>query len=222
MVTVLSLFVTLLAIRFRLPPFASPFLQHSDHLGSSERFSWNRCSQHLQHLVLPFLALKILGKTTQRHGFDSMNPCSTHGVLQGAAQRGRGQFYFVFAVLWALCSAKWAFSTLKLAPPWREPPEAPLDQPQKSLSESERRTKNRENLDRKKNKEIPKSKERKDRVESVKFPKYAGNSAGDGFQTQSPNFWGSGGCMTPLVCALRVSQKTAEKHRKPQDSTPSP
>ena len=48
-------------------------------------------------------------------------------VLQRAAQMGE-QFYFIFAVLWTLLyAAKEAFSTFKLAPPWREPPEAPLE-----------------------------------------------------------------------------------------------
>ena len=50
-----------------------------------------------------------------------------HRVLQGAAQRG-GQFYFIFVALQSLFhAAKWAFSALKLAPPWGQPPEAPLE-----------------------------------------------------------------------------------------------
>ena len=57
----------------------------------------------------------------------------THRVLQGAAQRG-AQFYFIFAVLETLLhAAKWAFSTVKLAPPVKGTPEAPLDSPELCL-----------------------------------------------------------------------------------------
>ena len=53
----------------------------------------------------------------------------SHRVLQGAAQRG-AQFCFMFVVLRTLFfhAAKWALSALKLVPPWRDPPEAPLEE----------------------------------------------------------------------------------------------
>ena len=52
-----------------------------------------------------------------------------HRVLQGAAQRG-ARFYFILMRFSGpfFLAAKWALATLKLAPPWRQPREAPLDE----------------------------------------------------------------------------------------------
>ena len=51
-----------------------------------------------------------------------------HGVLRGAARR-KAQFPFIFALLQTLfsCSEMRLFSPLRLAPRWRQPPEAPLE-----------------------------------------------------------------------------------------------
>ena len=49
-------------------------------------------------------------------------------ILFRGSTEGGGQFYFIFAVLRTLFSCiKMSVSTLKLAPPWRDPPKVPLD-----------------------------------------------------------------------------------------------
>ena len=84
------------------------------HKGNSRRCEWQCLTSESQHRK---------GDAVQTSWWYA---CSHRG-LQRAAPRGE-QFYFILAVLWTIFhAAQWALSTLRRAPPWREPREAQPD-----------------------------------------------------------------------------------------------